>query len=95
MSLTRIPVASGPRPAAAWPEAARRLTHRARMAAAPRAAGPGCAQGRSRARRGRGAACLGNRLNDTRSEEAGTYRRKGQAGGRALGTGDRRTRNVP
>jgi len=60
-----------------------------------RAAGPACARGRPRGRRSRAAACLGNRLNDTRGEEAGTYRRKGQADGRALGTGDRRPRNAP
>jgi hypothetical protein len=97
----RMPVTSGPRPAAAVPpEPAKRLTGCARAAAAgPRAAVPSGGLGRTRARRGRPAARLGNRrLNHTRSEEAGTYRRKGRSGGsqgsRAARTGDRRWRDA-
>ena len=97
----RMPVSSGPHPAATVPpETARRLAGCARTAATgPGTAVPADGRGRARARRGRPAARLGNRrLNDTRSKEAGTYRRKGRArgsqGSGAARTGDRRPRDA-
>jgi hypothetical protein len=97
LPAVRMPLTSGPRPAATEPpEPARRRADRARSTAAdPRAAFPAGLPGRPSACRGRTAARLGNRrLHDTRSEEGGTYRRKGRAGGRAARTSGCRPREA-
>jgi len=96
-----VPVTSRPRPgAAAPPGPERRRADGARSAAAdPGAACPADGADRPGTRGSRPAARPGNRrIHDTRSEEGGTYRRKGQADGRAGGwanrAGERRPRDA-